>query len=569
MKSKGIGAAAVAFALGSLLSSAASAQQSAPPGVEALTMALPQVSPASFDGDVRDLPQDAAPQQRLGREFDSPRGSKRSPPDPKQDRPDPNIPKAAMPAPIENFAGVSLSTSVTGGIAGAGYPSDVTGDVGPNHYIQGVNSSYAIFSKTGTLLAAFTENALWNGAGTGTPCDANNQGDPVVLHDGLADRWILTNFAFATPGGTPVAPFYQCIAVSKTSDPVSGGWWLYAVRMDPGGSGRPPNGLLNDYPRFGLWNDCLYMSANEFQAPNFNFAGVAFASFSRDDMYAGAPLTSAIGYLPASSNIFTMIPSNLQGTAEQFMPPPGTPNYFVSQSLTNFAFEVRKFTPGANCGAGGSLGNRVNVNQSSYSVPNGAVAQQPNTSTRLDSVGDRLMQGAEYRRIGNTESVWVSHSTRSSSFGVLRPQWAQINVTGGTVSTTPVQQQIYGPEGSRHRWMSSLAVDQQGNMALGYSTSGTSSFPAIAYSGRLVDDTPNMLPQTERVVVSGGGSQIFDCGPTPCERWGDYTAMRQLADADCLIQVSRLRRCIAGSIDQFPGAAQPNLQPRRDLRRFR
>ncbi|MCB1608430.1 MAG: hypothetical protein KDI71_15790, partial [Xanthomonadales bacterium] len=510
------------------------AQQLAlPPGVEAITQALPEVIPASYDGDLRDLPQDAAAQRFLGREFEPPRGNKRSPPDKALPAPDPNVPKAAMPAPIENFAGLSLNTAVTGGIAGAGYPSDVTGDVGPNHYIQGVNSSYAIFSKSGTLLTAFTENALWSGAGTGTPCDANNQGDPVVLHDGLADRWILTNFAFATSGNLPIAPFYQCFAVSKTSNPVSGGWWLYAVRMDPGGSGRPPNGALNDYPRFGLWNDCLYMSANEFQAPNFNFSGVAFASFNRANMFAGQPLTSSIGFLASSANVFTMIPSNLQGTAPEFMPPAGTPNYFVSESLTGFAFEVRKFTPGTNCGAGGTLGAKVNVSQTSYSIPDGAVANQPNTSTRLDSVGDRLMQGAEYRRIGNAESVWVSHSTRSSSFGVLRPQWAQINVSGGTVSTTPVQQQIYGPEGSRHRWMSSLAVDQQGNMALGYSTSGTTSFPSIAYSGRLVTDSLNMLPQTERFVVTGGGSQIFDCGPTPCERWGDYTAMSIDPVDDC------------------------------------
>lgn len=514
-------------------SSLAAQQANLPPGIEALTMALPKVAPASYDGDVRDLPQDVAVQQFLGREFDGPKGTKRSPPDDKQGDSTPaNIPKAAMPAALEDFAGMSLTTPVTGGTAGAGFPPDVTGDVGPNHYIQGVNSSYAIYSKTGTQLAAFTENSLWSGAGTGTPCDANNQGDPVVLHDGLEDRWILTNFAFATSANSPAPPFFQCFAVSKTSDPVSGGWWLYAVRMDPGGSGRPPSGLLNDYPRLGLWNDCLYMSTNEFEAPNFNFAGVAFASFSRADMYAGQPLTSSIGYLDETANIFTMNPANLQGTDAGSMPPPGTPNYFVSQSLTNFAFEVRKFTPGPNCGAGGSLGNRVNVSQTSYSIPNGAVAAQPNTATRLDSIGDRLMQGAEYRRIGNDESIWVSHSTRSSSFGVLRPQWAQINVSGGTVSTTPLQQQIFNPESSRHRWMSSLAVDQQGNMALGYSRSGSSSFPSIAVSGRLVDDPPNNLSQTERVLVAGAGSQIFNCG-TPCERWGDYTAMSIDPVDDC------------------------------------
>ena len=120
--------------------------------------------------------------------------------------------------------------------------------------IVAVNDAYAIYSKTGTLLASFTENQLWSTGGA-NPCNGNSAGDPVVLYDQLADRWILTHFAFAFSGSplAPVSPFYQCIAASKTSDPVSGGWWLFPVRMDPGGAGLPPVGAFNDYGKFGIW----------------------------------------------------------------------------------------------------------------------------------------------------------------------------------------------------------------------------------------------------------------------------------------------------------------------------
>ncbi len=238
------------------------------------------------------------------------------------------------------------------------------GDVGPNHYIQAVNDAFAIYNKTGTLLASFTENQLFSGVGS-TACNGNSQGDPVVVYDWLADRFVLTWFAFGVVGGNPVSPFYQCIAASKTSDPVAGGWWLYAVRTDPGGSGLPPVNDLNDYSKFGLWHDCLYMASNEFTYPAGTFDGIAFGSFSRSDMYSGAPLTYALGYLPVAGNEFGFIPSNNQGKGANAVQP-GTPNYFVSESGSHLQFEVRKFTPGPNCGPGGTLSAPTIVSHAPY-----------------------------------------------------------------------------------------------------------------------------------------------------------------------------------------------------------
>lgn len=507
-----------AYVLSSLVCVSYSAL-AAPPDqeVEGRTYAIEAVVPYEFRGDVRDLPW-VPSREKIG--FYRPRPQDHKPAGDWASEPEPfNIPLAPMPAPLQNFAGMSRTSACTGGSCGAGWPPDINGDVGPNHYIEAVNSSYAIYSKTGTQLAAFTENSLWSGVGT-SACNGNSDGDPVVLYDRLADRWILTHFAFPIVANVPTSPFYQCIAASMTGDPVSGGWWLYAIRMDPGGAGLPAVGQLNDYGKFGLWHDCLYMATNQFQYPAGTPAGVAFASFSRTAMYAGAALTPGIGVLGSSVDAFTMIPSNLLGTSLST----STPNYFVNESQVSWGYQVRKFTAGPGCAGGGSLGAATLVSQTSYSL-SFPRAPQPNTAITLDSLADRLMQKVQYRKIGGAESLWVSHTVQAGAGEV--PQWAQINVTGGTVSTTPVQQQIYVPDSTLWRWMPSLAVDKEGNMAMGYSTSnGTSpNFPSIAYSGRLRNDPLGSLSQTERQLVAGAGSQTNNCGGAPCNRWGDYTAM--------------------------------------------
>jgi len=484
-----------------------------------------------FNGDVRDLPK--VPQTAMDRpELNEPDDYKRLLPEAvARQEPEPNVPMAPMPGPIRNFAGLSVSDNCVGGPCGSGVPPDTNGDVGPNHYVQTVNSAFAIYSKTGTLLAARTENALF--AQSGTPCDGNSRGDPIVLYDPIANRWILSNIAFAVdPSGNPLSPFYQCVAVSVTSDPVSGGWYRYSFRMDNGGTNQPPVNTINDYPKFGIWTDgCLYYSANGFDASTRNYTGGEWGTFPLNDMYAGqSTVTMGLGYVASTNDYYTMVPSNVSGPAGN-LPPSGRRNYYVQESRdSSFTFKVRTVTPGPNCGGGGTLSAATLVSQSSYNVPLANIVPQPppaTSSNTLDSLGDRMMQKVQYRRVGGAESLWVTHTFRSSSSGPTGSQWAQINVTGGAIGTTPVQQQKYDPADGIYRWMSSIAADKDGNVALGYSTSSATNFPSIAYSGRLASDTPNMLPQSETQLVTGNGSQINTCDdpPGPCHRWGDYSAM--------------------------------------------
>ena len=485
-----------------------------------LAVAPPAVPAKEFRGDVRSL-KPVAVKKRREVELRLPR-SKKAPSGPVQAGPaTPAAP--SMPATIQNFAGLSFAGTCSGTLCGAGWPPDPVGDVGPNQYVEAVNTAVGIFSKSGTQLAAFTFDSLWSGAGSGTPCDTRNSGDPTVVYDQLSDRWIVADLGFNldATGTTPVAPFYECIAVSKSGDPVSGGWYLYAVRADPGGSGAPPSGYLNDYPKMGLWADGLYMTANEFDlnVPSQPFKGVALWAFDRTAMEAGQPLKQLVAFTNNATDPVSVLPVNLRGA----LPPAGTPEYLVSESALTYAFEVRAFT--VNWAApSGVVSAPTSVSQAQYVIGAGAIVPQPadpfGATGNLDAIDDRPMMQAQYRNLGGSESLWVAHAVRTLSSSPTGLQWAQLNVTGKTIATTPVQQQIFtnGNDGL-WRWIPSLAVDGAGDMAVGYSTSSGADYPSIRYAGRLASDPANTLSQAETTLQTGLGSQ------TVSPRWGDYSAM--------------------------------------------
>ncbi|MCB0229254.1 MAG: PKD domain-containing protein, partial [Anaerolineae bacterium] len=169
-------------------------------------------------------------------------------------------------APIQNFEGVNNVNGVL--------PPDTNGDVGPNHYMQWVNLSFAIYSKTGALLyGPAAGNTLWSGFGGA--CQTTNDGDPIVQYDHLADRWMVSQFALPN---YPSGPFYQCIAVSQTGDP-TGAWYRYQFQISAT--------KLNDYPHFGVWPDGYYMSINQFAGNSWGGAGAV--AFERDKMLQGLP----------------------------------------------------------------------------------------------------------------------------------------------------------------------------------------------------------------------------------------------------------------------------------------
>lgn len=450
------------------------------------------VKPVSFDGSLLDLPQTGPESKQPMREMPqiglTDGGDGIDPVAQTKDAP------TAMPSPLISFKGLDLQTW------GAGWPPDTHGDVGPNHYIQVVNTSIGIFDKaTGSRLTAFTFNTLF--AGTGTPCDASNDGDPIALYDYISGRWILTDFAWSTTNG----PFYECIAVSKTADPVNGGWWFYALQAS--------STDLHDYPKLGVWSDGIYMSANMFRRAS-SFRGVKVWALNRGDMTSGAALRNVAFTLGTA--YASLLPADSRGTA-----PTGKPEFFVSRGSST-TLRLWKFTVNWTTPSSSTFTGPTNITIASHTTPSGRVPQKGSSET-LDTLGDRLMSDLQYRNIAGTESLWVAHTVVSG--GVTGIRWYEVRSPNGTPSV--YQQGTYQPDTS-YRWMPSLAVDKQGNMAVGYSVSSSSMYPAIRYAGRLALDTLGTLGQGETTLIAGTGSQSGGYN-----RWGDYASMSVDPVDDC------------------------------------
>lgn len=448
------------------------------------------VYPVSFNGDVRSLPQVGPKEKTLGVEFERPQDEKSEPSfvDPLTQNFNGPL---AMPAST-SFIGLDLQTF------GAGWPPDTNGDVGPNHYIQTVNTSIGIYNKTGTRLAGFTFNNFFAGAGTGTPCDNSNQGDPVVLYDNVSGRWIITDFAWSN---FVSGPYYECIAVSKTADPVSGGWWFYGLVAH--------STWLNDYPKLGVWQDGIYMTANMFDilnsAGSASYKGVRVWALNRDNLINGQPLS--VQYADLGSAYFSLVPSN----AKVSQAPAGTPNYMMSLQTTSTMY-TWKLSIDWNNSANSSITGPVSTAITTYS--NAASVPQSGTSVTLDSLAGRLMVQLQYANVGGNPALWVTHSVSTSSRAAVR--WYEFRNLTGTPSV--YQSGTYSPDAT-HRWMGSVAVDSQGNMAVGYSASSSTINPQIRYAGRLASDPLGQLSQGEGTLFAGSGSQ------TSYTRWGDYSAL--------------------------------------------
>lgn len=434
-------------------------------------------------------------------------------------------PGAVTDTAVQGVSGPLVGTTGGLGFAGVGNgdygfrdqyaPPDTNGAVGATQYVQWVNTYFAVFDKTtGAIAAGFPKagNSIWKGFGGA--CEANNDGDPIVIYDKAANRWVLTQFSVST------TPYLQCVAVSATSD-ATGSYYRYAFSYG--------TTQFIDYPKLGVWPDGYYITYNIFNN-GITFAGAKACAFDRTMMLSGNAATQQCFQL--SSSYGGLLPADLDGTNP---PPSGSPGFFLNfgaNSLRMWRFHVDWASP-----ANSTFSGPVSIAVAPFAAAcngGGACIPQPNTSQKLDSLADRLMYRLAYRNLGDHESLVVNHSV---GVGTTKPKqvtsvrWYELrNTTGSTIAlATPVvyQQGTLGTSDGIHRWMGSIAMDKQGNIALGYSASSGSVKPSVRYTGRLAADTLNTM-QTELHVKAGGGSQLQNLN-----RWGDYSAMTVDPVDDC------------------------------------
>jgi hypothetical protein len=396
-------------------------------------------------------------------------------------------------------------------------PPDTEGDVGNGYYFQFVNSVFMIFETGGTnfgapVLGPLPGNAIFEGFGG--LCENFHVTDPIVRYDELAGRFLVTYLAFDI---NVQDTFDMCIAVSQTGDP-TGSYNRYSYNF----------GNVPDYPKFGVWPDGYYMTVNQFDLPFFNYAGIATWVFDRTAMLAGDPAL-AIGFTDLGLDMFSMMPADLDGS----MPPgAGAPNPQVTlghpvwdlnpDPVWHFFYFHADFATPGNSTLTGPVDLPIpDLNPDLCGFSRNCIPQL-DSADGLDPLPGRPMNGMQYRNFGDHESLVISQTvnvaptaSEGGSGNQAGVRWYEVRTPD---SPTLYQSGTYAPD-STNRFMPSIAMDINGNIAVGYSVSDASIYPEIRLTGRLSTDPLGEMG-AEDTMFAGTGSQI-----ATLNRWGDYSAM--------------------------------------------
>jgi hypothetical protein len=418
---------------------------------------------------------------------------------------------------------------------GTGFPGyslqgnvpDTNGAAGPTQFVEWVNESFVVFNKSNGSIAYGPANGstLWQALGA--PCSTNNNLDPIVQYDKLANRRVMMMPMWAEPD-------YFCVAVSTTSDFVNSSWYLYAF-MEPGnnplcGDCRP--GM--DYPKWGVWPDGYYVTYNQ-AGSGGTFIGAGVAVVNRNSVLNGGAATMQ-WFTNLGSSYGTLLPGDVDGTTP---PPAGSPEYFLSfdyndESLDLWQLHVNWTTP-----ADSTFTGPTNIPVAAFTEPcgetvtllnytTGDCVPQAGTSQGLDSYGDRLMYRLAYRNFGSYQALVANHTvqvgTGSNQTGI---RWYELQNTGSGFGL--YQQGTYAPDSS-YRWMGSIAMDKAGDIALGYNVSSATMHPSIRYTGRVPTD-PLGTMESEVDVLSAAGVSL--ASQTNTLHWGDYSALAVDPSDDC------------------------------------
>ena len=444
-------------------------------------------------------------------------------------------PSPLIPAPSGTFEGLSNQDNVTV-FGGRVNPPDPVGAVGPNHFVEMVNLVFAVYDKSGNrLLGPVDTGALWSGFAVEDCTDPS--GDPVVLYDQFADRWLLSQFTTAGP------KFYDCVAISQTPDP-TGPYYRYAfvTQDDPELAGGT---FFPDYPKYSVWKDSYVLTTRDFG--DQTGYGVSVYALEKNKMVNGQAKARAVQYFidafGAAGNLAlvgdALLPADVDGKAKPKNDAPipiiGTQDAGAGYGATTDALNIFELDVHWNAKPVSSFNLATQLPVAPFDsifpcVPTGSRAclPQPGTTARLDilSYRQRPTFRLAYRNFGTYEALVTNQSVEAAP-GVAGVRWYEVRRAKSAYSI--YQQGTFAPGDGVHRWMGSVAMDWQGNIALGYSVvNGTTVFPGIRYTGRLAGDPLGQLTLGEGVIINGTGVQR-----SMNSRWGDYSTMSTDPSDDC------------------------------------
>jgi hypothetical protein len=408
-----------------------------------------------------------------------------------------SIAMLTVPSVVESFDGLGQGfVGPRGEFVVQRDPPDTNIAAGKIQIVETVNLAFAVYDKTQKKWVGGPTDlsSLW---GNVLP-DCVDDGDPIVLYDNLAERWIISQI-----GGLNYQD--ECVAVSETAD-ATGKYYLYEFKnLSP----------LTDYPKLSVWPDAYYLTTNGYTADGVTFLGPDLCALDRSKMVVGERAVR-ICFNPGTA-FDTVLSSDLDGSTP---PPSGTPNYMIAvdnntrKDLAEWRFHVDFAKPRHSTLTGPVLIPVIPFNgicpKTFDCVP------QKGTTQRIDALGNFVMFRLAYRNFGSYESLTAVHTVATSpSDTQTGERWYEIREPGS--SHPAVYQQATWAIDAAWRFAGSIAQDKDGNILLGYSVSSSKLEPSIRYTGRLATDPLNKM-EPEASIMAGTGYSWRD-------RWGDYSSM--------------------------------------------
>ena len=392
---------------------------------------------------------------------------------------------------------------------GQGYtsvnPSDNDIAVGPNHVIQMINGSsgayFRIYNKSGTALGAQTYLDNFVNA-IGGITSYSGLGDPIVLYDALADRFVMSEFS--SSGNRLI------VAVSTTSDP-TGTWYAYSFTA-PG---------FPDYPKYAVWNGMYIVTTNE--------STPAIYALQRDRMLLGLSATSQRFTAPSYPTIGfqSCTPVNFSGGTA---PPAGALGMFMRMAddawttsvpndrLELWTMNINWTTPASSVITGPTFLTTTIFDTGLCGYTSFSCIDQPGTTINLDPLREVLMNRVQYRNFGTHEAIVCNHAVDANTADRAGVRWYELRRTGGVANAWAINQQgTYSPN-TESRWMAGIDINANGDIGLAYNVSGASTYPSVRYTGRYANDALGQMTIAETSIVAG---TTFNNS----NRWGDYNAL--------------------------------------------
>ncbi|SDS27334.1 T9SS type A sorting domain-containing protein [Gramella sp. MAR_2010_147] len=408
-------------------------------------------------------------------------------------------------APIFSFDGaVSRST-----------PSDPTGAVGKNHYVNAWNSAFAIWDKEGNQLVPPSALESIGGAFSN-----ENDGDPIVFYDESADRFILMQFS-AEAGNGSSSPAALLFAVSQGPDPINSGWYTYRFNMES----------LPDYPKISLWNDGYYITTNK-NALAPQGREIVYV-LERDRMLQGLDNVRILGFpLPGIQNNGFYSPAGFSVMGTDLPPPGNAPIIYLQDDdwagvnqdhLKLWLINVNwNNIASSTIEESQELTNGVSPFTATFDGGGFQNLAQPGDTPDIDALQGAMMYMTQYRRFGTHNSVVMNFvvDVEPSAAKHAGIRWYELRQPNDDAPWSVYQEGTYAPDNS-DRFSGSIGIDLRGNIAMGYTVLNDNPanpvFPSIRYTGRFVNDQLGVMTIQEESIVEGNSPQ-----PRPEGRYGDY-----------------------------------------------